>query len=129
MVGSAITVVMEKQQCVSLLLFAYTRRCQQCKVKSAHVSHLSFHSNSPNLYRWAAYGNHLILRKIELCTITRVNVQFRVQTGRRGGKQVRNSVDELETCSTVMVQSLLENSNLLLSTLVGKKQRLSGHKM
>ena len=88
--------------------------------------HFWFHSKSPNFYRWPAYGNHLTQCTTELCTITRVNVQFRVQTGRRGGKQVRNPVDELETCSTVMGQSLLENSNLLLSTLVEKGRRLSG---
>jgi len=114
---------MEKQQCVSFVLFAYARHCQQYTVKPVQVSHLSFHSKSPSLYRWPAYGNHLTLRTFELCTITLVTVQFRVQTGGRGGNQVRNPVDELETCGTVMGQSLLENSGLLLSTLVEKKKK------
>ena len=86
MVRSVITVDMENQQCVSLVLFAYTRRCQQCTVKPVQVSHLSFYSKSPNLYRWPAYGNHLTLRKIELCTITRVNVLY--------GSECRQVVEE-----------------------------------
>jgi len=47
-------------------------------LKYVYVGHLWFHLKPPKLPRWPTFGNHLTL-KIELYTVTCVDVQFRVK--------------------------------------------------